>query len=474
MNAIHPSPAQAQQALPRGLLDQLGNFAHALRLEDAPEVVRRQARLSILDTVGCMVAGLAAEESQRFVAVEAQGQPQDAPGGASTVAGPRRLAPQAAARVNGYLGDVFELNDLTGGHASIAVVPTALALAEAYGAGGRALVEAVIAGIEVTSRVYAAYYDTMKSYEETGIAPPGIPSTIGSAAAAARLVGLDAKQTGDALAIAAALAGWCPAEVIFGHGGTIKPMLFGAWPANVAIQAVAYASAGFDGPVKALESPIGLYATLAHRFDASRIADPGVWYLAQPRRKQHACCGYIHSALDAVIALRRRGVDVGSAATIEVGMPGYIIPGVSKTAPPRAPNEARFHAQYCIALAAQGEHVIRPQHSIGFERYLPQVQGLLERVQVREDSQLSHYHQCRVRGLSAHGQELFELSLKAPKGAPGDPMTDREVVDKFLALCEGGGVPAASLDGYLARIETLEQAKECTWIVREFSDRNKE
>ncbi|NMM81360.1 hypothetical protein B2J86_10580 [Acidovorax sp. SRB_14] len=449
----------------RGLISFLGNFAANVRLEDAPAAVRRQAILSILDTVGCMVAGAQAPESRDFLMVETQRT--QAPEASVIGHGPR-VDVATAIRVNAYLGDVFELNDLTGGHASIAVVPTALAHAEALRCDGRALVEAVIAGIEVTSRVYAAYYPTMKSYEETGIAPPGIPSTIGATAAAARLHGMSAEATGRALAIAAALAGWCPAEVIFGQGGTIKPMLFGSWPGSVATMAVAYAQAGFSGPARVLESPIGLYPTLARSFDASQVLSPSAWHLEHPRRKRHACCGYIHSALDGVVAMRLDGVDFAAAEAIVVHMPAYIIPGVSKSGPPTAPNEARFHAEYCIALAAAGADSITPDHSIDYVTHMELVAPLMRRVRVVEDVSLAHYHQSVVSVRDAGGREVASRVTCAPKGAPLDPMTNNEVRAKFVALC-GSRLAPGAMSSYLARMDGLEATASCEWIVRSFA-----
>ena len=140
------------------------------------------------------------------------------------------LPTREAARCNGYFGDIFELNDLTGGHASIGNVAAALALAEESGAAGPDLLVALIAGIEVTTRIYNTLYPTLKAYDECGMVPVGLPSSVGAAAVAARLLGLDAEQTRAALAIAAGLAGWCPAEVIFGGQSTLKPMLFGDGP----------------------------------------------------------------------------------------------------------------------------------------------------------------------------------------------------------------------------------------------------
>lgn len=447
-----------------GLLSALARFTHGFQWQEAPEVVQRQARLSILDTVGCMVAGADTEEARNLFAVE-RGLSGKAL--SSVIGQPEKLDMPGATRANAYFGDIFELNDLTGGHASIAVVPAALAYAEAHGNSGRELAEAVLAGIESVSRVYAAYYPNIKSFEDVGVAPPGIPSTIGTTAALARLAKFDEARTAHALQIAGALAGWCPAEVIFGAGGTVKPMLFGAWPGSVALQAVAYAAAGFTGPANLLESRVGLYSTLASDYDAKQILAPSVWHLAQPRRKQHACCGYIHAAIDAMVRLRNAGVDPGQAARIEVLMPQYVIPVISKGRPPATPNEARFHAEYCIALAAQGVALIRPQHSIHLASHYPDVQDFVAKIQVGAGKHLTHYHQCEVRGFDSAGNTLFSESIAAPKGAPGDPMSDDEVREKFSQLC-ADRPPQGGVNSYIEQLERLEQLPGCEWIVRRF------
>jgi len=411
-----------------------------------------------------MVAGAEVPEAQKIYAAE---QRLSGKAVASVIGRHEKLDMFCATRTNAYFGDIFELNDLTGGHASIAVVPASLAYAEAHGNTGKEVAEAVLVGIEVVSRVYAAYYSHIKSYNDTGIAPPGIPSTIGTAAALARLAKLDEEQTSHALQIAGALAGWCPAEVIFGAGGTVKPMLFGSWPGSVALQAVAYASVDMTGPARVLESPIGLYATLATEFDAEEITHPSAWHLAQPRRKQHACCGYIHAAIDAMVTLRAQGINPTQAARIEVRMPQYVIPVISKGRSPATPNEARFHAEYCIALAANGASLISPQHSIDLATHYPAVKDLVERIRVVADNSLNHYHQSQVTGFDSTGAELFSHVVKAPKGAPGDPMSDDEVKKKFVQLCQSN-MPEGGMSNYLADIERLEHQASCEWIVRRF------
>jgi 2-methylcitrate dehydratase PrpD len=392
----------------------LADEACRLTLARCPDEVKRQAGLCILDTVGCIVAGTCTEEARMMLACEPA---DDAPSARSTTVygTSQRRAVGGAIRLNGYSGDVLELNDLIGGHASIGVVTASLALAEARGASGAAMLEAVIRGIEVTSRIYDAVYPTLKRFTDVGLVPVGIPSSIGAAAAAARLLELDVAQTRQAMAIAGALAGWCPAEVIFGDGGTVKPMLFGAQPGACGVAAAGYAQAGMTGPLGLLDSGLG--------------------YFARPRRKLHACCGYLHSALDAAVSLRGSLGAIDSDATLEVHVPTYTADVVSKQRDPVSPTDARFHLQYCLALATTGIDVIEPGHSIAFAEQLarPEVRAAMRRISVVVDADLGHYHQCRLV-LRARGGVIAEQVLDAPRGSASDPLDDAEVIDKFLRL----------------------------------------
>jgi 2-methylcitrate dehydratase PrpD len=356
--------------------------------------------------------------------------------GPSTVIGARRRLPvAAAARVNGYMGDIFETNDLIGGHASIGVVSAALALAEEVRSTGLELLQSVICGIEITARLYNCFYPQLKGYEECGMVSVGVPSAVGAAAAASRLRRFSRAETREALAIAAALAGWCPAEVIFGEGGTVKPMLFGAWPAATGLIAAGYAFAGLSGPQRIMESGIGYFATIARGHDRSAI-QPAIWALEQPRRKLHACCGYVHSALDAMIALRHEAPDLlRDAVEIEVELPPYILPAVVKTRDPVSPNDARFHLGFCMAIAACGSDTIAPHHSEHFAAQMsrPEIVNTIRLIGVISSRRFSHYHQARVRVVAPDGTAR-EAIVTAPKGSPLNPMSTAEVISKFDAL----------------------------------------
>lgn len=399
-----------------------------------PEPVKNQGRLCILDTAGCILAGSRTDEAQMVLTCEPGGGDESA----SILGTPHRRAWREAIRINGYAGDVLELNDLIGGHASIGNVSAALALGEAVGSSGARVLEAVVRGIEVTSRIYDAVYPSLRRYTEMALVPVGIPSSIGAAAAAAHLLDLNEEQTLNAMSIAGGLAGWCPAEVIFGDGGTVKPMLFGAQPADMGVTAAYYARAGMTGPRSLLDSKLGYFATAstAARFDAGAWVER--WALSAPRRKLHACCGYLHAPVDALCKLRQHlGLGALQEGRAEVRVAPYVADVVSKDRLPISPNDARFHLQYCLAVAACGADAILPEHSMQLAHYLQRADVLeaMRRITVVQDSELAHYHHCRIDVTTASG-EFVSQSVSAPRGSPQEALSDEEVIGKFRVLAE--------------------------------------
>jgi 2-methylcitrate dehydratase PrpD len=451
----------------RDLTQELAAYAAGIRLDEVPEAALGQARLCILDTLGCMVAGSRVDDWKPLMAAESAESDRKE---ATVIGTGKRLPVDAAARVNAYMGDIFELNDLIGGHASIGNVSALLALAESIGATGGQLVEAVVVGLEVTARVYNGYYPAMKPYDEVGMNPVVFPSSYGVAAGAARLMGLTEAQLGEAMGIAGTLAGWCPAEVVFGDGGTVKPMLFGACPATAGLTGARYSKAGMTGPRRLLEGPRGYFVTAARAMFPDAVRDRTTWHVAAPRRKYHAACGYIHSPVDVVAAMRREGVDFSRVREVRVGISELTVAAVSKSRPPTTGNEARFHLEYCVALAALGEDVILPEHSIEFETFLakPQVRALLGKVRVVADPAQKHYHHCAVTLIDGQGLELARREGRGPKGSPQNPMTDDEVLGKFRRLVSHR-LSGVALDEYLAKARQLERHPHWGWLVGAFA-----
>jgi 2-methylcitrate dehydratase PrpD len=231
----------------------LAEYAAALRYEDLPAPVVRQAKECITDTVAAGICGSALPWS-RIVIDYAE---RTGPGGRSHILG-RGSAVQApaAALANGALAHAFELDSLTrpgaGAHPGATVLPPALAIAQEKGADGRALIAAFVAGNEVMIRIGRA---TGHTNEARGFHAPGTTGPFGAAVAAGHLLGLDAGAMTNALGIAGSLCGGL-LEFARGDGGMVKRLHLGR-ASEAGVLAASLAAGGFTGPRTVIEGQFG-------------------------------------------------------------------------------------------------------------------------------------------------------------------------------------------------------------------------
>jgi len=118
----------------------------------APQVTAA-ARAAVLDTIGAILAG--AREPVTGIVAEAVAEDGARPVAAQLGAALRTSA-EGAALVNATSGHALDYDDVSisvRGHPSVVVLPAALAVAQSVRASGRALLEAYVAGVEVTAKL---------------------------------------------------------------------------------------------------------------------------------------------------------------------------------------------------------------------------------------------------------------------------------------------------------------------------------
>src|SRR5262245_10860667 len=162
-------------------LDRLARLAAETRVDSLPAATVTAARLVLLDTLGAMVAGSELAENRRLAELSAS----RAPGGQASLLGHRERSDASwAALVNATAGVALEMDEGNrhgGGHPAIHVIPAALAVAEERRLEGRRLLEAVIAGYEIGSRIGGA------TTPRPNVHSHGTWGTISTAVAVARL-----------------------------------------------------------------------------------------------------------------------------------------------------------------------------------------------------------------------------------------------------------------------------------------------
>ena len=153
-------------------LDRLAKFVTETRLEDLDGSTVSAAKTVVLDTIGAVLAGSRLPENANLAELART----MSSAGPATLFGHRgKVQPPFAALVNGTAGVALEMdegNRLGGGHPAIHVAPGAIAVAEAQGASGRELLESLVVGYEVTSRMGSA----TTARPEIHSTAPGAPS----------------------------------------------------------------------------------------------------------------------------------------------------------------------------------------------------------------------------------------------------------------------------------------------------------
>lgn len=436
-------------------LGRLAGFVEATRLDALPVSVIAAAKHVLLDTLGAIVAGSALDENRRLAGLAAA----RAPHGLATLLGHGEKADAYwAALTNATAGvalEVDEGNRLGGGHPAIHVVPGALAVAEERRLGGGRLLEALIAGYEIGSRLGGA------TTVRPNVHSHGTWGTISTAAAVAALEGAPATTVREVMNLAASMSPantWTPAL----EGATIRNL----YPGRSAFQgilAVDLQRAGFTG---LSDAPSDVYGTiLAERFDGA-LAVEGLgepYRIEQNYFKLHACCRFNHFALDAVLALARdHRLAWDEVATVQV----TTIPFGLRMADP-APA-SRLAAKFSIPWAVAAALVRGQADTAAFEPAVlddARIRALARRVEVTADAEMSprrtDHPTAHVRITLRDGRALM-ASTTVVRGDALDPVPESEIVVKFAALTAPvlGDAQARRVVEAVHEIETLKDVRD--------------
>ena len=443
-----------------GYLDRLARFVEETSVERLPDAARQAARLVLLDTLGAMVAGSALPENRRLA--ETMHERRSRPG-ATLLGHGGRVDPLLATFANATAGVALEVDEgsrLGGGHPAIHVVPAALAVAEDAGADGRRLLESIIAGYEVCSRLGSA------TTPRPNVHSHGTWGTIGTAVAVAKLAGLDAAGVKSVINLAASMSPantWTTAL----EGMTIR----NAYPGRSGLDGILAVDLHRTGFTGLPDAPSDVYGTiLADRFEPSLALDGlgGPLRIQQNYFKLYACCRYNHFALDALLAsaraeaLRADQVERVVVTTIPFG------PRMAGAAPASMLG-AKFSIPYAVAAALV---LGRADVSAFVEPALgdPRIRAMAARVEVRGDPQMSprrsDYPTARVEIVLKDGR-ILTGSTTVVRGDFEHPVPSGEIVEKFVALASAplGEGRAREVVRLVDQAETLKDVRDLSALL---------
>ncbi|NQW08925.1 MAG: MmgE/PrpD family protein [Alphaproteobacteria bacterium] len=289
------------------ITQKLARFISDFQPADLPSDVVRYTEVLAYDGIGTLAAATHPKitSSARIGDFsESQGGPKQA----TLIGRDTKVGVVNAVLANGTLGYACDMEPHHPEailHPISIMVPTALALCEAFGGRGPDFIAAVALGCEVTYRVSMAM-DPKQLYG-LGFHPSAVCGVFGAAAASAHLLGLDTEQTVRTLGLAALQASGLMAWQDDPNEDA-RPFQMGMAARN-GVTAAMLAQKEFGGPDRIFDAGHNVLNAFSRAPSSEPLLDglgekwDGVMGLAI---KPYSCVSFLHPALDALDALIRK------------------------------------------------------------------------------------------------------------------------------------------------------------------------
>ncbi len=397
-----------------------------LQYDRLPARIVDHAKLIMLDTLAVAWAGSDApgcREVHELFATDG-GAPQ-----ATCWAYGGRLPAAEAAFINGGTAAALDYDSFGRDapvHTNIVILPVALAMAEWLHSPGRDFLCALVAGNDLVCRITGSF-----TLPHRGFAYTSAVTVLGAAAAASRLMGLDATTTRHALGLAFQQAGGTQQANL---EPALAKRLLSAFPARAGILAARLAAQGITAPAEIFEGRLGLHALyqpgdaqrmldgLGERFDSDAVSIKG-----------YPSCSCNHAAIAGMHELvTEYGLTADDIASVEVAASPYIAQLVGAPYEPGDDPQvsAQFSIRYSIACAVLrgrlGLAEIEPQAALD-----PALRSFAARVSVRPEPSFTGTRAPVVLRVASHRHGLLERRIDHVPGSAEAPLGPAAIDAKF-------------------------------------------
>lgn len=440
----------------------IAEFVCRFNFRSVPEQVCDLAKLHILDGLACMLGGVnegASRILQRHIL-------KDLGAKQATIVGTHFSASaERAALINGVQAHVLDYDDAQLAtlpsrpagqqvHPTAPILAAALAIAEAEGLPGSALLVAYIAGVEVACRLGDAIEP---SHYLDGFHPTGTLGVFGAAAACAHLLRLKTEQTQWALGIAATLAAGLRAQ-----RGTMAKALSAGRAAENGVLAATLAKNGFSASANVFDDAMGFFSAAAKNDvnkDLLRFGNPLFFERPGIAIKLYPCPGTLHPTLDALIELvERHAIKPDQVAAVHVSLnANAALPLVY--ANPKTALETKFSLPFAAAVAVS-------DRAAGLGQFTRDklkdrvILRLMRRVSMatREAASASEVELVLKNGARFHARAAIA------RGHPALPVSPQEIENKFRQ-CAQGSLSSAAVQRFLKECWNIDQANSVAkWL----------
>jgi 2-methylcitrate dehydratase PrpD len=434
--------------------EQLAASIVALDPAGVPKAVREKCTDLLVDVVGLCVTA----RNQDYVKSALAGWDDDGP--CTAIGHERRLSAAGAAFVNGTAAHGEDFDDTFEGgpvHAGAVVIPAVLGACERHNPDGRAALLGIAVGVEALCRLSLV---VPKAVHRAGFHPTAVFGAVGAAAGVATALRLDRRQTVDALGIVGSMAGGI---IEYLAEGAWTKRLHPGWAAQSGLRAALLAKAGFVGPRTVFEGAHGLFHGFAHTTEGDYAALTGEfgarWVTETLAFKPYPCGTMTHPYIDCARRLASRGVEVERVREIVCEVAEGTVhrlwePLAAKQRPPNG-YAAKFSTPYCIATGFV-------RGNVGLDAFTDEavedarVRALAAKVRYEIDPGNPYPNEFtgHVRAVLDDGKVVEERQPHL-RGGAHEPLTRRDVEDKFALNARHGGWNDRHIDDALKLVRRL-------------------
>ena len=347
-----------------------------------------------------------------------------------------------------HIQEVDDLHRQSVVHPGCVVIPTVLALGMREDISGLQMLEAVVKGFEVCTRignsVGPAHY---KIWHNTATCGP-----FGAAYAAGTLFGLEKEQFQDALGNAGTQSSglW-----EFSENGAMSKHLHAGRAGQSGLLSAELAKLGFSGSPTILEGKRGFYAACCPDAnpDALLVDPEGSWQIHKTSIKPWPCCRHTHPAIDAALEISSK-LDGGNIESIVLGVTQATLDVCDKPTPETL-YDAKFSLQHCVSVAILDGQV-------GFDAFESdarrRVAKMAMKISLERNEEIEKAYPnawgAEIKVKLTNGKE-FSVRRKHAKGDPDAPLSPTEFKEKATMLFRFGGV--SEPEAWVERILELDR-----------------
>lgn len=404
-----------------GLLE----FARALRWEDLPHDVRTAVVALSADALANAVCGRAAADTP---AIEAASSDLYGPGFSTIIAGGLRSM-VAAVGVNAFQMTAYTMCDVYRPglcHVTPEVVPAALCIGERRDVDGVALLTAIAAGLEATTRLCNAF--NYRAFRARGWHSPGVAGAMGASVTAGLLSGLNMAELEGCLGLAGAQAGGT-----FASMGTMAVKFHQMRGAQAGVIAALHAERGLLGSSTILSATDGglLTAFSDDPQPNELLANLGErWHLLEISLRPYPAASTLQSLINVLLGA---DVEISQVKRVHVQLPpdAYRMGGEADwESELRAMQSARYVTSSVLFERSCWTDLFDDAH-----RHNERINEFAsEHVDVSVSSELI---EGAVRVIVDTNDGEVELSTEFAEGDPRNPLNDEQLLAKLRRSVRG-------------------------------------